>query len=84
MINDQKSNNQTTDFELINTNEIQQQQQQQQQQTTSIFMPKLQIINLSNNNTSLKKIIQLKAIKVAKNELNNNSENKVIFLISIF
>lgn len=80
MINDQKSNNQTTDFELINTNEI----QQQQQQTTSIFMPKLQIINLSNNNTSLKKIIQLKAIKVAKNELNNNSENKVILLISIF
>ena len=80
MTNDQKSNNQTTNFELINTNEI----QQHQQQTTSIFMPKLQIINLSNNNTSLKKIIQLKAIKVAKNELNNNSENKVILLISIF
>ncbi len=74
-------NNQATDFELINTNEI------QQQQTTSTFMPKLQIINLSNNNTSLKKIIQLKAIKVAKNELNNNnnnSENKVILLILVF
>ncbi len=75
-------NNQATDFELINTNEI------QQQQTTSTFMPKLQIINLSNNNTSLKKIIQLKAIKVAKNESNNNnnnnSENKVILLILVF